>query len=206
MRTCCVLVFLLSSVDSHLSVLMFPPRANYTRTADQNVTSPTITQHSAQHGATSSAQAAALGLINWLVAPKHGSLLSVPFKYVLDAFSLARAKRAASAARGAEPLYFEQKRDRTCWRFLVPGTAFCAAQLALHEAMRSPNASYSREPNALLVPSRSACCLCRRCSDLYHRDTSAPCTTCQVPSTTYLVYNDSSVFVHQLLLWPLRKY
>lgn len=28
----------------------------------------------------------------------------------------------------------------------VSSTAFCAAATALHEAMRSPNASYSREP------------------------------------------------------------
>ena len=53
---------------------------------------------SAQHRATSSAQAAALGIINKLVAPNHGPLLSVPFTYVLVAFVLARAKLAASAA------------------------------------------------------------------------------------------------------------
>ena len=49
------------------------PPANHTRTADRNVTSPTSTQHSAQHTAiiNSSAQAA-LGIVNSLVAPNHG--------------------------------------------------------------------------------------------------------------------------------------
>ena len=37
---------------------------------------------------------------------------------------------------------------------------FCAAQLALNDAMRRPNASYSREPNAFLVAARSACAAC----------------------------------------------
>ena len=84
-------------VDCPLSVRMpHPPPTNYTRTADQNVTLPTSTQHSAH--VYSSAQAA-LGIINSLVAPNHGPLLSVPFPYVLVAFFLARAKRAASAAR-----------------------------------------------------------------------------------------------------------
>ena len=61
----------------------FFPLANYTRTADQNVTSPTDTQHSAQRRATinSSAQAA-LDTINLLVAPNHGPLLSAPFAYM----------------------------------------------------------------------------------------------------------------------------
>ena len=52
----------------------------------------------------------------------------------------------------------------------VSCTAFCAdKQLyeALHEAMRSPNASYSREPDAFLFAAGSACCLCRRCADPY---------------------------------------
>ena len=65
----------------------------------------------------------------------------------------------------------------------VSCTAFCAAQLALHEAMRSPNASYSREPNAFLVAARSTCCLCRRCADPYHSDTSVPGTTYPVQHT-----------------------
>ena len=43
----CVLVFVLFSFDCSLSVLfMFSLLANYTRTADQNVTSPARTQHS----------------------------------------------------------------------------------------------------------------------------------------------------------------
>ena len=72
--TCCVLVCLLSSVDCPLSAPMpHPPPANYTRTADQNVSSP-----STQHSTTSSAQAA-LGIVNALVAPKHGLLLSALF-------------------------------------------------------------------------------------------------------------------------------
>ena len=65
-----------------LSRFLFPPPppANYTRTADQNVTLLPSTQHSAQHRATinSSAQAA-LGIINSLAAPNHGSFLSAPF-------------------------------------------------------------------------------------------------------------------------------
>ena len=44
--------------------------------------------------------------------------------------------------------------------------AFGTAQLALYEAMRRPNVSYSRES------SRSACCLRRRCADPYHVDVS----------------------------------
>ena len=60
--------------------LIPPPPANSTRTADQNVTSSISTQHSAQHRApiNSSAQAT-LGIINSLVAPNHGPLLSAPF-------------------------------------------------------------------------------------------------------------------------------
>ena len=147
------------------------PAANYTRTADQKMPLPTSTQHCAQHRATSSAQAAALGSVNSLVAPHHGPLRSVPFLYRVALF-LARAKRAASAALGAEPLYTEQKkRARThVGGFLF--TVFCAVQLALHEDMRSPNASYSVEPNASLVAARSACCFCRRCADPNYRDTS----------------------------------
>ena len=52
---------------------------NYTRTADQNVTSPTNTQHSTDR-ATSSAQVA-LGIIKSRVAPSHGPLLSAPFTF-----------------------------------------------------------------------------------------------------------------------------
>ena len=78
--TCCVLVFLLSSVYCPLSVPMPPsPPANYTRTADQNVTPSTSTQHSAQHRAyISSSAKAALGIISSLVAPSHAPLLSTP--------------------------------------------------------------------------------------------------------------------------------
>ena len=56
-----VLVFELSSKLIVLCrSLCFPPPADYTRIADQNVTSTASTQHSAQHRATinSSAQAA----------------------------------------------------------------------------------------------------------------------------------------------------
>ena len=85
--------------------LSSPPPENYTRTADQNVASSTSTQHSAQHRATiySSAQAL-LGIINSLVAPNHGPLLSAPVT-CLVAFFHGLAKRAASVARVAEPLY-----------------------------------------------------------------------------------------------------
>ena len=51
--------------------------ANYTRIADQKVTSPTNTQHSTDR-AISSVQVA-LGTIESLVAPNHGPLLSAPF-------------------------------------------------------------------------------------------------------------------------------
>ena len=65
---------------SSLGPYVPPPPANDTRTADQNVASSTSTKHSAQHRATinSSAQAA-LGIINSLVAPNHGRVLSAPF-------------------------------------------------------------------------------------------------------------------------------
>ena len=67
-------------VDCSLLVPIISSPANYTRTADQNVTSPTSTRHSAQHRTTvnSSAQAA-LGIINSLVAPNHGPFLLAPF-------------------------------------------------------------------------------------------------------------------------------
>ena len=78
-----------------------PPPANCPRTADQNVTSPTSTQHSAHHRATSSAQADALGIINSLVAPSHGHLLSAPFTYtclgciILSASGVSRLQKGA---------------------------------------------------------------------------------------------------------------
>ena len=75
--------------------------ANYTHTADQNVTLPASTQHStaqhstaqhstAQHKPISSAQLA-LGGIKLLVAPDHGPLLSAffTFRCILPCASLA---------------------------------------------------------------------------------------------------------------------
>ena len=149
-------------------------------TADQNVTSPRSTQYSARHRATSSAQAAALGTINSLVAPSHRPLLYVPFQPLYICFCC-----ILPCAR-PEPLYIERKRGLHI--HVVVGFLYgvCATQLlyeALHEAMRSPHASYSREPNAFLVAARSACCLCRRCADPNHGDTSVPGTTYPVQHT-----------------------
>ena len=85
--------FLLSSKLIVLSrSLCSPPLANYTRTADHSVTSPTSAQHKATIN--SSAQAA-LGVINSLIAPNHGPFLSPPFTYVhvLVAFLRERSGR-----------------------------------------------------------------------------------------------------------------
>ena len=68
----------------------------YTRTADQNVTSPASTQHS-----TGESGQVALGIINSLGAPNHGPLLSATFTCCC---LLPCARVATSAARGAEPL------------------------------------------------------------------------------------------------------
>ena len=78
--TRCVLIFLLFLQVISLGPHFPPPHANYTRIADQNVASPTITQHSAQHRATRSAQAT-LDIFNSLliVARNHGPLLPAPF-------------------------------------------------------------------------------------------------------------------------------
>ena len=174
-RTCCVLVFLLSWFSSLLSlgphVACFPP-LSYTRTADQNVTSPTRTQHSAHHRATSSAQAAALGIINSLATPIHGPLIFFSPLYICSI--------CTSPCTRAEPLYIERKRGLDIHVVLeVSCAAPFAAQLALHEAMRSSNASYRREPSPFFIAARSACCLCRRCAHPYHGGTS------EVPGTPY---------------------
>ena len=68
----------------------------YTRTTDQNVTSPASTQHS-----TGESGQVALGIINSLGAPNHGPLLSATFTCCC---LLPCARVATSAARGAEPL------------------------------------------------------------------------------------------------------
>ena len=73
--------------------------ANYTRSADQNVISPTSTQHSTGR-AISSAQVA-LGIIKSPVAPNHGPHLSAPFifSYILPCASVAGGvSRLQSAA------------------------------------------------------------------------------------------------------------
>ena len=71
----------------------FFPLANYNHTADQNVTSPTSTQHSTQHRPTISNSAQeALGIIYSLVAPNHGPLLSAPFTHMFQSHSSLRER------------------------------------------------------------------------------------------------------------------
>ena len=76
---CTRLFAFVTDIVLHLDPLRDFFFANYTRTPDQNVKSPTDTQHST-HRAISSAQVA-LGIIKSLVAPSHGTLLSAPFTF-----------------------------------------------------------------------------------------------------------------------------
>ena len=96
--TCCVLYSsfcFLQLIVFFPSPCFFPPPASYTCTADQNITSSTVTHHSAQHRATTNSSAqAALGIINSLVVPNRGPLLSAPFTcysciFLMRAFSYA---------------------------------------------------------------------------------------------------------------------
>ena len=107
--------------------------------------------------------AAALGTVNSIVA-RHGLLLSGSPLHIYDfvAFFLARERSPCTLLNANRGL----RRAHMYVLLEVSSTAFCAEHLyeTLHEAMRSPNASYSREPNAFLVDARSACCLCRRCA------------------------------------------
>ena len=82
----CVLVFWVFSLTAFplsdpLRVLFF---AIYTRTADQNIASPTSTQHSADR-AISSAHVA-FGIIKSLVTPNHGPILSAPFTFLVEMY------------------------------------------------------------------------------------------------------------------------
>ena len=97
----CTRLFAFSPVDLSRSPSVFP-YANYTRTADQNVTPPTSTQHSTGKLALHK-QLLALSI---RCSHQIMDLFFLTLLHVLVAFFLARAKRAASAARGAEPLKF----------------------------------------------------------------------------------------------------
>ena len=74
--TCCVLDFLLSSVDCALPVPMFPPpRKLHTYYRPER---DIANKHTAHRRAISSAQAT-LGIISSPFAPTHGPVLSAPF-------------------------------------------------------------------------------------------------------------------------------
>ena len=111
MSVLCTGIFAFSSVDLSRSSC-FLPHANYTRTADQNVTPPTITLHSAgqlalhkQLLALSIAVSAhaALGIINSLFAPNHGPLLSAPFTCFSCILPCANVAGGASRPRSGSP-------------------------------------------------------------------------------------------------------
>ena len=91
---------------------MFSPPENYTRIVDQNATAPTNTHHSAQHrAAINNCAQAVLGIINSLVTPNHGPLLSAPFTCFSCIF------RCASEAGGiSRPL-----NGALVGTYLVPG-------------------------------------------------------------------------------------
>ena len=103
----CVLLstrFFAFFIDCPLSVLfMSPPRKlhPYGR-SERDITS----KRTSQRGAINSALIVALGIIKSLVATNCGPLLSAPFIFFVCLFFLARAKRAASATRGAKPLQY----------------------------------------------------------------------------------------------------
>ena len=84
--TWCCILFVLLFLHLALSVPMFPPHANYARTADQNVASPTITQHSTGQSALNKHLLALSNRCSHQIM----SLFFLPPLHVLVAFFLAQ--------------------------------------------------------------------------------------------------------------------
>ena len=70
-----------------------PPPANYTRTADQNVTSPTSTQHSAQHNRVTRSSQAALWHYQFAIYTKSWASFSPLYMFWLHSFLRERSER-----------------------------------------------------------------------------------------------------------------
>ena len=103
----CVLVFLLSSsIVPHLDPFGGSFLLNHARAADQNTTSPTTTERSADRAISSASSSCnnQIAHCNKLWVSSFG-----PLHNVLVEISLARGLRAALTARRAELLYLHTK-------------------------------------------------------------------------------------------------